>query len=189
MIFMNETAEELADLQYLLERSAGDRARHLTDIVGPDRRLTAAQLSADLQGVLVLNVATVTRSGEPRLSAVDGHFLHGRWYFSTATAAVKARHLAVRPGVSVAYTPRDGYGVWTHGKATALSGDEHDRMDRYLSALYGMPLAAMADGIVIFRVEPEWMIGYAMTATERSSLEPILADRDRRLNQALDELG
>lgn len=186
---MNETPEELSELQALLDRSAGTRSRHLTDIIEPGRRLSARQLSADLRGVLVLNVATVTASGEPRLSAVDGHFIHGHWYFSTSRAAVKARHLAVRPAVSVGYTPRDGYGVWAHGMATALEGTEYERMDAYLSALYGQPLSGMAEEIVIYRVDPHWMIGYAMPPEEQAAFEATLPGRDERLIAALARLG
>lgn len=186
---MNETAEELSALQGLLDLSAGDRERHLTDIVAPDRRLSAEQLIADLHGVLVLSVGTVSRTGEPRLSAVDGHFIHGHWYFSTARAAVKARHLSARPAVSVGYTPRDGYGVWAHGSAAALRGAARDRMDAYLSEVYGQPLSGMADGIVIFRVDAHWMIGYAMTAEEQASFDATLRDRDQRLSAALTKLG
>jgi hypothetical protein len=186
---MNETAAERAELQALLDRSAGTRKRHLTDIVEPSRRLSAEQLCADLHGVVVLNVATVTASGAPRLSAVDGHFLHGHWYFSTATAAVKAGHLAQRPDVSVGYTPRDGYGVWAHGIAVPLRGADHDRMDAYLSEVYGQPVSELAESIVIYRVDAHWMIGFAMTADEQAEFEATLPGRDQRLATALAGLG
>ncbi|ROS73690.1 pyridoxamine 5'-phosphate oxidase family protein [Cellulomonas sp. PhB143] len=186
---MNETPDELAALQALLDRSAGGRERHLTDIVTPEHRLSARRLSEDLRGVLVLDVATVTATGEPRLSAVDGHFLHGRWCFSTSAAAVKARHLEARPAVSVAHTPRDGYGVWAHGTARALSGAERDRTEAYLSELYGQPLASMAQEISIFRVDAHWMLGFALTADEQQGFEATLPARDARLAGALGRLG
>lgn len=186
---MNETTEELTALQGLLDRSAGRRDRHLTDIVGPSRRLSAERLCADLRGVLVLDVATVSAHGEPRLSAVDGHFLHGHWYFSTSGSAVKARHLAARPAVSVGYTPRDGYGVWAHGVATGLRDAEYERMDAYLSAVYGQPVSGLADEIVIFRVDAHWMIGYAMTAEEQAGFDVELPGREQRLSSALAALG
>jgi hypothetical protein len=186
---MNETTAELAALQGLLDASAGSRKRHLTDIIEPGRQLSAEQLSADLRGVLVLNVATVTAHGEPRLSAVDGHFIHGHWYFSTASSAVKAVHLAARPAVSVGYTPRDGYGVWAHGVAVALAGTEYERLDAYLSAIYGQPLSSMADGIEIFRVDAHWMIGFAMGTDEQAEFDATLPARDERIADALVTLG
>lgn len=70
---MKETAQDLAELHRLL-----------------DRTLDADRLVRDLTGVHVLNIATTTARGEPRLTAVDGHFGNGRWYFSTAGNAVKA---------------------------------------------------------------------------------------------------
>ena len=187
---MNETARELADLQRLLDSSsAAGGQRHLTGIVTPSRRLSAERLCADMGGVLVLNVATVSGSGAPRLSAVDGHFLHGQWYFSTAATSVKARHLSARPEISVGYTPRDGYGVWAHGVATRLVGVERDRIDAYLSEVYGQPLSGMADEIVIFRVDAHWMISYAMPDDEQAAMDAALPERDRRMANALAALG
>lgn len=186
---MNESPEEIDALQVLLDRSAGGPQRHLTDIVEPQRRLSAKQLCADLRGVVVLNVATVTARGEPRLSAVDGHFLHGHWHFSTAGSAVKARHLTRRPAVSVGYTPRDGYGVWAHGVATRLDADAAARVDHYLSAVYGQPLSGMADEIAIYRVDAHWMLGFAMTESETTQFAATLPERDARIPTALAELG
>lgn len=186
---MNESSVELETLQLLLDRSAGEGNRHLTDIVEPQRRLSAEQLCADLRGVVVLNVATVTKKGEPRMSAVDGHFLHGHWHFSTADSAVKARHLMRRPAVSVGYTPRDGYGVWAHGVASRLVGHDAERIDRYLSTVYGQPLSGMADEIAIYRVDAHWMLGFAMTQAEITQFEATLPDRDARVPAALVALG
>ncbi|SIR89559.1 pyridoxamine 5'-phosphate oxidase family protein [Williamsia sterculiae] len=186
---MNETTDELEALQELLDRSAGGRTRHLTDIVSTERRLSAERICTDLDDVVVLDVATVSRAGVPRLSAVDGHFLHATWYFSTASSAVKARDLLARPAVSVAYTPRDGYGIWTHGDAVAVHGQEFTRIDAYLSEVYGMPLSDMADGIAIFRVEPRWMVGFAMTPEEQAEFEATLPARAERRITALRRLG
>ena len=101
---MFETGEELAELQSLLDDSLAGATQHLQSIITPGQRtLTAAQVTAVCRGMCTLAISTVTANGEPRISAVDGHLLHGRWYFSTARGAAKARHLAVRPSVSVAY--------------------------------------------------------------------------------------
>ncbi|PRZ43711.1 pyridoxamine 5'-phosphate oxidase [Antricoccus suffuscus] len=161
----------------------------MTDIVEPQRQLSAERLCAELRGVVVLNVATVTNRGEPRLSAVDGHFLHGHWYFSTAGSAVKAGHLMRRPAISVGYTPRDGYGVWAHGVAVRLAGDAAAAIDRYLSTLYGQPLSALADEIAIYRVDAHWMVGFAMTEPEMAQFEATLPERDARIPAALAALG
>jgi predicted pyridoxine 5'-phosphate oxidase superfamily flavin-nucleotide-binding protein len=74
---MHETAAELNELQLLLDRSIRRSNDHLTAIITEERRLTAGQIAAALDGMKVLVVATVTKTGEPRTSCVDGHFLHG----------------------------------------------------------------------------------------------------------------
>ena len=90
---MYETPSEVAALQALLDASHGQATDHLKAIIRDERLLTADDLVALLTGMKVLSLATVTSSGEPRISAVDGHFLHGTWSFSTSATAAKARHL------------------------------------------------------------------------------------------------
>ncbi len=136
---MYETAAELAELQLLLDASIDRSGSHLRGIIEPDRRtMTAGQVIAACLDVCVLNLATTTARGAPRLSAVDGHFLHGHWYFTTADAAVKARHLRARPEVSASWTPADGLGVWVHGRVTFLAPGEPQwhRLDRHLVRAY-----------------------------------------------------
>ena len=73
---MLETPEEIAGLQRLLDESHARATPHLRSIVHGERVLTAAGLAGLLTGMKVLSVATVTARGEPRISALDGHFLH-----------------------------------------------------------------------------------------------------------------
>jgi hypothetical protein len=73
---MYETPEELAALQELLDRSHAGATDHLRGIINDERRLTAQDLVALLTGMKVISVATVTAQGHPRVSAMDGHFLH-----------------------------------------------------------------------------------------------------------------
>src|SRR6185437_2541854 len=101
---MRETIEELATLQRLLDDSFASASEHLKSIMTPERRLTATALVEQLPSPAVLNLATVTGRGEPRISAVDGHFIHGRWYFTTDATSPKARQLVARPATSASYT-------------------------------------------------------------------------------------
>ena len=94
---MFETPDELASLDELLAASFERAGDHLTSIISPDRRLSGADLARYLVGVRHLVVATVTAAGEPRCSAVDGLFLHGRFWFSTSGTSFKSRHLERRP--------------------------------------------------------------------------------------------
>src|SRR5664279_5883941 len=112
---MDETDHDFEVLQRLLDDSFAAASAHLTSIMTPPRRLTARQLVAAVPIPAVLNIATVTASGQPRVSAVDGHLLHGRWYFTTAADSPKARQLRARPAISASFTPRDGFGVFCHG--------------------------------------------------------------------------
>ncbi|HEU5144037.1 MAG TPA: pyridoxamine 5'-phosphate oxidase family protein, partial [Dermatophilaceae bacterium] len=114
---MLETRAEVEALQALMDASRGGATRHLRSIIDDDRTLTAAQLVQVLTGMKVLSVATVTARGEPRISALDGHFLHGTWTFSTAGESAKARHLARNPGVSVAHIDGEELALFSHGTA------------------------------------------------------------------------
>jgi len=108
---MHETDAELDELDELLERSLSSSTAHLRSIIQPgERTLTARQLAGVITGMCLLTLATVTARGEPRVSAVDGHFLHGRWIFSTERSSAKARHLQRSPAASVDHLRGEGTG-------------------------------------------------------------------------------
>jgi general stress protein 26 len=157
---MLETTDDIAALQTLLDTSHAGATEHLRGIINDDRTLTAGQVAALLTGMKVISVATVTAGGEPRISAMDGHFLHGTWTFSTSRAAAKARHLAVRPGVSVAHVDGEALAVFSHGRAVEIQGDELTRVDEHWTAHYGSSPLSWGD-VVMYRLEPTWMVGYA----------------------------
>ena len=83
-----ETEDELAALQALLDRSYAAAGGHTRSIITPERRLNARQLVRYLQDTKHIVVGTVTSKGEPRVAPVDGHFLHGRFYFGTGDRAL-----------------------------------------------------------------------------------------------------
>ena len=114
---MYETAAEVAELQALMDRSLAGSTEHLRAIIHDERVLSAADVVALMTGMKVLTVATVTAGGAPRISALDGHFLHGTWSFSTSGTAAKARHLAARPQASVAHVDGEELGLFSHGQA------------------------------------------------------------------------
>lgn len=109
---MDETESELRELQGLIDASLGRSTAHLQSIITGERSLTAEQLARVLTGMCVLALATVTAQGEPRISAVDGHLLHGRWVFGTSRGAAKARHLRARPAASAAHLRGEDLGVF-----------------------------------------------------------------------------
>lgn len=160
---MYETPAEIAALQELLDRSLAGATDHLRSIVEPGRTLTAAQTVTVLAGMRTLTVATVTARGEPRISAADGHFLHGRFVFTTAGSAAKARQLRARPAVSVAHVAGDDLGVFVHGRAEFLTASHPDfgPIEEHLVDHYGSSPSSWGPDIAYLRVHPHWMVVYA----------------------------
>jgi hypothetical protein len=115
-----ETPEELDRLQVLLDASMAGAGPHLRDIIDDERRLDARRLTELLQGMRLLVLATVTADGRPLTAPVDSYFLHGAFWFSLGTGAVRARHLARRPQVSATHLPGESLAVTVHGTAEAF---------------------------------------------------------------------
>ncbi|HET9647518.1 MAG TPA: pyridoxamine 5'-phosphate oxidase family protein [Microlunatus sp.] len=162
---MFETPDELARLQALLDASHARSTDHLRGIIHDDRTLTASHIAGLLTGMKVITAATVTAHGEPRISAMDGHFLHGTWTFSTSRTSAKARHLAARPAISVAHVDGEALAVFSHGRVVELSGDELAAVDSHWTAHYGSSPLSWGD-VVMWRLEPTWMVGYAFRRAE-----------------------
>ena len=171
---MRETAEELAELQALLDRSVAGGNEHLQAIMTPERLLTAEQMVQLLGGMQVLVVATVTADGRPLTSCVDAHLLHGRWVFTTDAIATKARHLAARPAVSATHARGDTFGVFTHGVAERLTPEHPDfaEVDEHLTAHYESSPSTWAPDIAYLRIQPRWMLAYAADPAALVSADP-----------------
>jgi hypothetical protein len=165
---MHETADEIARLQALLDASHAGATDHLRGIIHGDRVLSARDLVALLTGMKVLSLATVTAHGEPRVSAVDGHFLHGTWSFSTSGTAAKARHMRDRPTVSVAHVDNEELAVFSHGRVEELAvGDpDYDETLAHWNRHYGSSPLSWGEDIRIYRYRPSWMVGYAWKRDE-----------------------
>ena len=160
---MLETPADIEALQTLLDRSLASSTRHLRSIVYGDRVLTARDLVAVLTGMKVLTVATVTARGEPRISALDGHFLHATWTFSTDGSAAKARHMRARPAVSVAHVDNEELGVFSHGRVAEMRPGDPDWAETldHWTAHYGESPLGWGDDIRLYRYRPHWMVAYA----------------------------
>ncbi|WP_158887488.1 pyridoxamine 5'-phosphate oxidase family protein [Amycolatopsis anabasis] len=159
---MRETPEELNELQALLDASLARSTAHLRSVV-TGQTLTAKQLTEILDGMCTLALSTVTAKGEPRISGVDGHFLHGKWYFGTARGAAKARHLAARPAASVAHMRGGDLGVFTHGTVEILNPEgaepaaEWPELLAYFKGFYGEDAFEWDAEVVYYRLRPHWM--------------------------------
>jgi hypothetical protein len=164
---MYETPAELDALQELLDASLSGATSHLRSIINAERSLTADQLTQVLTGMCTLALSTVTAHGEPRISGVDGHFLHGKWHFGTARTAAKARHLAARPAASAAHMVGEDLGVFTHGTVEVLNpADGEPAADwpellAYFKDFYGADAFDWDRDIVYFRLHPRWMTVFA----------------------------
>jgi general stress protein 26 len=167
---MRETPEELDDLQQLLDRSAAGAGEHLRGIITDERRLSAARLTGQLQGMRLLVVATVTADGRPLAGPVDGYFLHGTFWFSSGRNSVRMRHLAARPAVSATHLPGDELAVTVHGRAELFDLRDPARgelrqamLDHYLP-LQGPQFETWLDEVDAMgaRIVPEKMFTFAM---------------------------
>src|SRR5262245_20924514 len=100
---MYEDAQDIEELQALLDRSIGGASEHMRSIIRPNRQVSASSLVEQLNGMRTLALSTVSAHGRPRISGVDGHFLRGRFVFTTSGSAVKARDMRTRPWISAAH--------------------------------------------------------------------------------------
>ena len=160
---VKETVAEVTELQGLLDAAYARSTQHLRNIIKDQRRLDAGELVRILTGMCTLNLATVTSRGEPRISAVDGHFLHGRWVFTTSGSAAKARQLRKRAAASISYVDGERIGVFSHGDVEFLTVEHPDfaEIEEHLTNHYGSSPSSWGDDIVYCRLQPHWMVGYA----------------------------
>src|SRR5882762_1211496 len=117
---MHETADDLAELQALLDRSYEGAGDHLLRIHTPDRRLAAAQVAERLEGMCLLALATVTADGRPLVGPVDGIFYRGAFHFGSAPDSFRFRHIRARPQVSATHLPGEELAVTVHGRAAEI---------------------------------------------------------------------
>ena len=165
---MHETAAELAELQALFDRSLRGSGQHLRSIIEEGTRTPAAEVVCrQLEGMKVLVVATVGPDGRPRTSAVDGHFLHGRWVFSTSGDALKCRDLRLNPAVSASHVDGERFAIFTHGDAEFLEPGQpdFDTIDTHLTGHYGSSPTSWGPSIAYIRVAPRWSVAYAFDLT------------------------
>jgi hypothetical protein len=98
---MHETADDLAALQALLDRSYAGAGAHLLRIHTPKRRLSGEAVAERLQGMCLLALATVTADGRPVVGPVDGIFYRGAFHFgrrpTRSASATSTRGLTSAP--------------------------------------------------------------------------------------------
>jgi uncharacterized pyridoxamine 5'-phosphate oxidase family protein len=161
-----ETNEEVAELQGLLDRSYAAAGSHLLSIHTENWRVSAEKLCELLQGMCVLNLATVSSKGEPAIAPVDGQFYRGRWYFGSSRTSVRAKHIKAQPAVAVAHTRGEELSVTTHGIAREFDRSSERALGyrRLLEEIYGGPMTEdhwEGDDIVYWELQPKKMFAIA----------------------------
>jgi uncharacterized pyridoxamine 5'-phosphate oxidase family protein len=162
---LHETAEDLAALQELIDRSYAEAGPHLLRIHTPDRRLTAEQIAERLTGMTLLALATVTTDGRPIVGPVDGIFFRGSFHFGSAPDSTRFRHIRKRPQVSATHLPGEELAVTVHGRAIPVDVKEGEfrqaLLDIYVPR-YGPEWEKFLDsGVVYARIDAERMFTFA----------------------------
>jgi uncharacterized pyridoxamine 5'-phosphate oxidase family protein len=101
--------------------------------------MSAEETCSELAGVQVLDLATVTPRGEPRVAPVDGLFFRGRLWFGSAETSVRFRNIRLNPAVSGVITRgSDTFVVIVHGRAVELDprGSDAEGFARYPREVY-----------------------------------------------------
>jgi uncharacterized pyridoxamine 5'-phosphate oxidase family protein len=166
---VHESAEDLAALQRLLDRSYQTAGAHLLSIHTPPRRMDATRVAQALDGMCLLALATVTGDGRPRVGPVDGIFFRGSWHFSSSPDSLRFRHIRLRPQVSATHVPGEHLAVTVHGRAELLDLQAGENgafrqtlLDIYVPR-YGAEWERFLDsGVVYARIEAEHMFAFAV---------------------------
>jgi hypothetical protein len=170
---MHETAEDLKNLQLLLNRSYEQAGVHLREVVTPDRRITAARLIEVMKGVQVLTLATVTADGRPLTGAVDGLFYRARFWFGSSSNSIRVQHLRARPAVSATHTRGEELAVTVHGRAAIVDASDprHAGFRAYCLETYGPSWSEWASDAVYARIEAAKLFAYGFEPAGPSRAE------------------
>ncbi len=162
-VVMYETDEDLRALQELLDASYARSGSHLRSIWGEDARLDARQLSVELAGVQVLDLATVTPRGEPRVAPVDGLFFRGDFWFGSAEDSARFRNIRSNPAVSAAVTRGlETFLVIVHGEVVETNprGPEAGGFADYLREVYDFDWDAAHPNAPYARIDARTMLAF-----------------------------
>jgi nitroimidazol reductase NimA-like FMN-containing flavoprotein (pyridoxamine 5'-phosphate oxidase superfamily) len=168
---VHETAEDLAALQELIDRSYERAGTHLLRILTPERRMTAEQVAERLDGVCLLSLATATADGRPIVGPVDGIFYRGAFHFGSAPDSVRFKHISKRPHVSATHLPAEELAVTVHGKAVLVdvaspeqAGFRSTLLEIYVPR-YGEGWEKFLDsGVQFARIDADRMFTFQMPA-------------------------
>jgi uncharacterized pyridoxamine 5'-phosphate oxidase family protein len=113
--------------------------------------------------VQVLDLATVTPRGEPRVAPVDGLFFRGQFWFGSAENSARFRNIRANPAVSGVVTRGlETFLVIVHGRAveTDPRGPEAGGFAEYPRAVYDFDWDAMHPDSPYARIEASTMLAF-----------------------------
>ena len=168
---MHETSEDLVLLQRLLDDSYESAGAHLREVITSERRLDAESLCAQLVGMRLLVLATVTADGRPIAGPVDGIFYRGSFYFGSSPESIRFGHIKKRPAVSASHLPGEELSVTVHGTAepTDVAAPEQQGFRQTLLDIYTPRYGAgwetfLNSGPVYARIHAARMFTFCMLA-------------------------
>lgn len=130
---MLESADDLRELQALIDRSRDAAGRHLRGIFRDEQQPTARDVTETLDGIFEMHLAAVTADGAPLVAPLDGIFYRGRVWFGIPAGAVRARLVRQDPRISASYTSGT-FAFIVHGTAVEMAGAD-DRSLGYESLM------------------------------------------------------
>jgi Pyridoxamine 5'-phosphate oxidase len=168
---VHESQADITALQGLLDRSYAGAGPHLLRIHTPERRASADEVAARLDGMCLLVLATVTADGRPLGGPVDGIFYRGSFHFGSSPDSLRFRHIRERPYVTATHLPAEEFAVTVHGRAVPIdvaaaenSGFRQTLLDVYVPR-YGPEWETFLDsGPLYARIEAERMFAFGMPA-------------------------
>ena len=96
---------------------------------------------------------------------MDGWFLHGRFYFSSAGSSVRIRGLQKLPRASIAFFDAERFLINAHGPVVLLAkGDPGvDEIDEVFRGHYGGSAFDWGEGSVYVRLDADRFFTYSRT--------------------------
>jgi hypothetical protein len=163
---MRETPTELDQLQSLIDRSHARIGTHMGNITDPDQyALNAQQVVRLLDGMHTVAVAAPAPNGDPLVAPMDGWFLHGRFYFSSAGNSIRIRGLRKRPRASIAFFDGERFLVNAHGPVVLLEQGNPDvaEIDEVFRKHYGESAFEWGEGTLYVRLDADRFFTYSRT--------------------------
>lgn len=166
---MRETAEELATLQALIDRSHKRIGPHMKAITDPrNYALSAKQVVKLLDGMKTVAVAAPAPSGDPLVAPMDGWFLHGKFFFSSGGESIRINGLKRRPRASIAYFEGEKFLINAHGPVELMFKGHPDveEIDAAFKKQYGGSAFDWSDEGVYVRLDADRFFTYSRTPKE-----------------------